>query len=114
MAQTNTMEKKSQTRGELPPLDLGGTWEFRLEEGKSIEEVGREDFVAADSMVVPGCWDVMPQWYLKRGTALYRRKFTLHAPVENAWLIVDGMGLRGDFRIDGRSLGVHPYPYTCS
>ncbi len=112
MAQTNTMEKKSQTRGELPPLDLGGTWEFRLEEGKSIEEVGREDFAAADSMVVPGCWDVMPQWYLKRGTALYRRKFTLPAHVENAWLVVDGMGLRGDFRIDGRSLGVHPYPYA--
>ena len=93
------------------PLDLSGSWRFRFEEGKSIEEVADPSFVATDTMVVPGCWDVLPQWYLKRGTGLYRRTFTLERPVENAWLVVDGMGLRGDFRIDGRPLGVHPYPY---
>ncbi len=93
-------------------LPLNGSWEFRFEEGKSIEEVANPAFRATDVMTVPGCWDLMPAWYLRRGTALYRRAFSLDRPVENAWLVVDGMGLRGDFRIDGRPLGVHPYPYS--
>ena len=93
-------------------IDLNGSWAFRFESGRSIEEVADPGFAATDTMVVPGCWDVMPQWFLKRGTGLYRRSFSLAEPVENAWLVVDGMGLRGDFRIDGRPLGVHPYPYA--
>ena len=93
-------------------LDLNGSWAFRFEEGKSIEEVANPAFAATDTMTVPGCWDTMPQWFLKRGTGLYRRTFMLAAPVANAWLVIDGMGLRGDFRIDGKSLGVHPYPYA--
>ena len=93
-------------------VDLNGSWLFRFEEGKAIEETAGDDFVATDTMTVPGCWDTMPQWFLKRGTGLYRRTFTLAAPVVNAWLVVDGMGLRGDFRIDGKPLGVHPYPYA--
>ena len=93
-------------------LNLNGSWAFRFENGKSIEEVADPAFKATDTMAVPGCWDTMPQWFLKRGTGLYRRSFTLAEPVENAWLFVDGMGLRGDFRIDGRPLGVHPYPYA--
>ena len=99
--------------GPLPAgLDLGGSWGFRFEEGKSIEETAGASFAATDTMVVPGCYDTMPQWLLKRGTGLYRRTFTLGRPVENAWLVVDGMGLRGRFEIDGRDLGVHPFPYS--
>lgn len=97
---------------EATNINLNGSWAFRLEEGKSIEEVADPLFAATDSMVVPGCWDLMPKWHLRRGTALYRRTFTLDAPVANAWLVVEGMGLRGDFRIDGRPLGVHPFPYA--
>ena len=93
-------------------LDLNGSWSFRFENGKSIEAVADPAFAATDTMVVPGCWDAMPQWFLKRGTGLYRRTFSLMEPVENAWLVVDGMGLRGDFRIDGKTLGVHAYPYA--
>ena len=93
-------------------LSLNGSWAFRFEEGKSIEEVADPAFAAADTMTVPGCWDTLPQWFLKRGTGLYRRTFSLAEPVENAWLVIDGMGLRGDFRIDGKSLGVHPCPYA--
>ena len=93
-------------------LDLNGSWAFRFENDKSIEEVADPAFAATDTMVVPGCWDTMPQWFLKRGTGLYRRTFSLTEPVANAWLVVDGMGLRGDFRIDGKPLGVHPYPYA--
>ena len=93
------------------PVDLNGSWDFRFEEGKSIEEVARTDFAATDAMCVPGCWDALPKWRFRRGTGLYRRTFTLTEPVANAWLIVDGMGLRGDFRLDGKPLGVWPYPY---
>ena len=93
-------------------IDLNGSWSFRFEEGKAIEETAGPAFEATDTMTVPGCYDTMPKWFLRRGTGLYRRTFTLAKPVENAWLVVDGMGLRGNFRIDGRDLGVHPYPYA--
>ena len=96
---------------ESRPLDLNGSWDFRFEEGKSIEEVADPGFAATDAMCVPGCYDAMPKWKMKRGTGLYRRTFTLAEPVANAWLTVDGIGLRGDFRIDGKALGVYPYPY---
>ncbi len=93
-------------------VDLNGSWEFRFEEGKSIPESANPDFVATDSISVPGCYDMMPKWLCRRGTGLYRRKFTLCQAVSNAWLVVDGMGLTGSFRIDGRDLGTHPYPYA--
>ena len=93
-------------------LSLNGSWEFRFEKGKSIEEVADGAFAATDRIVVPGCFDTMPKWFLKRGTGLYRRTFTLDRAVDNAWLVVDGIGLRGDFRIDGMPLGVYPYPYA--
>ena len=91
---------------------LNGSWSFRFEEGKSIEQVADPAFAATDVMAVPGCYDAMPNWFLKRGTGLYRRTFRLDRAVDNAWLTVDGIGLRGDFRIDGRKLGVWPYPYA--
>ena len=93
-------------------LSLDGSWAFRFEEGKSIEEVAKPDFVATDAMAVPGCYDMMPKWRHLRGTGLYRRTFVLEQAVDNAWLDVDGIGLRGKFMIDGKDLGVHPYPYA--
>ena len=93
-------------------INLNGSWQFRFEEGKSIEEVADPGFVATDGIAVPGCFDMLPKWLCKRGTGLYRRTFTLEKDVPDARLVVDGMGLRGDFRIDGKSLGVHPYPYA--
>ena len=93
-------------------LDLNGSWEFRFEEGKSIAQVSTERFEATDSVVVPGCYDMLPKFYLKRGTGLYRKTFTLAQPVEDASLVVDGMGLTGAFWVDGKSLGIHPYPYA--
>ena len=93
-------------------LCLDGLWSFRFEERKSLEEVARPDFEATDTITVPSCYDTLPKWLNKRGTGLYRRTFILERPVENAWLVIEGMGLRGDFRIDGKPLGVHPYPYA--
>ena len=93
-------------------IDLNGTWEFRFEENRAAADVADPAFTATDRISVPGCYDMMPKWLCKRGTGLYRRTFTLDRAVDNAWLVVDGMGLTGHFRIDGRDLGAHPYPYA--
>ena len=93
-------------------VSLNGSWEFRFEEGKALAEVARADFVANDTMSVPCCFDMLPRYLRKRGTALYRRTFTLKEPVAGAKLVIDGMGLTGRFAIDGRDLGTHPYPYA--
>ena len=94
------------------PLSLNGSWEFAFAEGKTLETAGGADFAATDRMSVPGCWDMLPKWLCKRGTGLYRRTFTLAEPVENAWIVVDGMGLRAQFAVDGKPAGgVLPFPW---
>ena len=97
----------------LEPLDMNGSWEFAFAEGKTIEAANFPDFAATDRMSVPGCWDMQPKWLCKRGTGLYRRTFTLSEPVENAWIIVDGMGLRAQFAVDGKPTGgIQPFPWA--
>ena len=93
-------------------LSLDGNWDFRFEEDKALEAVASPAFAATDTMPVPACYDVMPKWYLKHGTGLYRRTFTLEEPLRDAVLVVDGMGIRSKYAIDGKDLGVHPYPYA--
>ena len=93
-------------------LSLDGSWSFRFEEGKPLEEAAKSDFAATDSIPVPACYDMMPKWYMKRGTGLYRRSFTLAKPMKDAVLVVDGMGVRAKFEMDGKDLGLHPYPYA--
>ena len=93
-------------------LSLDGSWSFRFEEGKPLEEVAKPDFAATDTIPVPACYDMMPKWYMKRGTGLYRRSFTLAEPMKDAVLVVDGMGVRAKFEMDGKDLGLHPYPYA--
>ena len=78
-------------------LDLNGTWEFRFDEGRAVTAVAGTAFEATGRMVVPGCFDAMPDTFMKRGTAMYRRTFTLEKGVDNAWLVIDGMGLYGKF-----------------
>ena len=93
-------------------FSLDGSWSFRFEEGKPLEEAAKGDFAATDSIPVPACYDMMPKWYMKRGTGLYRRVFTLAKPMKDAVLVVDGMGVRAKFEMDGKDLGLHPYPYA--
>ena len=93
-------------------ISLDGTWEFRLEEGRSCAEAGNPAFEATDLIVVPGCFDAMPRWYMKRGTGLYRRTFTLDAAVDDAGLVIDGLGLYGRFWIDGREIGTDDLPWS--
>lgn len=93
-------------------LSLNGSWEFRFEEGKSIDEVGKASFTATDTIPVPGCFDALPKWLMKRGTGLYRKTFFLDRAVDAAGLTVDGLGLCGKFWIDGREIGVDDLPWS--
>ena len=93
-------------------VSLNGSWEFRFEEGRSFRDAADPAFAATDTIAVPGCYDMLPKWLCKRGSGLYRRVFRLESAVEEAWLVIDGMGLTGKFAIDGRDLGTHPYPYA--
>ena len=51
-------------------VDLNGSWEFRFEEGMAAEEAFVADFAATDTMIVPGCFDMMHKWLMKKGTGL--------------------------------------------
>ena len=95
----------------MKKIDLNGEWEFAFAEGKSFAEANA-GFEATDAIPVPGCYDMMPKWLVKRGTGLYRRTFTLDAPAHNAFFVVDGMGLTGRFCLDGRELGVVALPWS--
>ena len=93
-------------------VSLNGSWEFRFEEDKPLEAVASAGFAATDAMTVPGCYDTMPKWYLKHGTGLYRRSFSLAQPMKDAVLVVDGMGVRAKFAVDGHDLGLSDWPYA--
>ena len=92
-------------------VDLNGVWEFRLEQDRSIEELNPPEFTANDRMTVPGCWDAMSRYWNKRGTGCYRRKFETLTDSANAFLVVDGMGLRLRAWLDGRDLGLSVLPW---
>ena len=93
-------------------LSLDGSWEFAFREGRPCHEAIEPEFVATDRIPVPGCFDAMPKWYMKRGTGLYRRTFTLDRPLESSWLVVDGLGLYGRFFVDGREIGTDDLPWS--
>ena len=91
---------------------LDGLWDFRLERDRSLEEVQMPDFRADGKMPVPGCWDTLSRWYNQRGTGCYRRTFTLDGDAVNAFLVVDGCGLRSRYWIDGREIGFSKLPWS--
>ncbi len=93
-------------------INLNGSWEFRFEDNKFLEDVADVQFKKTGMMSVPGCYDMMPNQFVKRGTGLYRRTFELEKDVLDARLVVDGMGLRGKFMLDGKDLGLVALPYS--
>lgn len=97
-------------------ISLDGLWDFKLEAGKAMEEVADlPAFAANDKMIVPGAWDAMSHYYNKRGTGCYRRTFKTDWDATSARLVVDGMGLRARFWLDGRDLGLVKLPWSrCS
>ena len=91
---------------------LNGSWNFCFNENRTIEDGVDVDKAQWTTMPVPGCWDVMPQWWMKRGTGCYRRSFELKEPMKDGVLIVEGIGIRGRFAVDGKDLGLFVTPYA--
>ncbi|MBO4633012.1 MAG: hypothetical protein J5858_13905 [Lentisphaeria bacterium] len=89
--------------------NLSGLWDFTfLPEGASSEIKPAElhfDSLAA----VPGCFDLMPEYFLRRGTGVYRRKVEAGGAVE---LISEGLGLRGKFFWDGQQIADVDAPFS--
>lgn len=95
-----------------PTICLDGLWDFAFFPGKKLEDFPAPDFAPTDRMLVPACFDATPAYYCQRGTARYRRAFTLGAPAPRAVLKLGGLGLRARFWLDGRELGVVELPYS--
>lgn len=93
-------------------LSLDGLWDFRFERGKTLEEVSTPAFEANDKMTVPGCWNAMSRYFNQHGTGCYRRTFELADDAANAFLVVDGAGLRSRYWIDGREIGLSKLPWS--
>ncbi|MCQ2391524.1 MAG: hypothetical protein MJ240_08865 [Kiritimatiellae bacterium] len=101
-----------QAQAGLARLSLDGLWDFHFAERQSLEAAARADFKADDKMLVPGCWNAMSHYFNKHGTGLYRRTFTLAADTPNAFLVVEGVGLRSKYWIDGREIGFSKLPWS--
>lgn len=93
-------------------MSLDGLWDFHFESGKKTEEVRMPDFKADDKMLVPGCWTTESAYYDCRGTGCYRRRIDVEKAAEDAYLVVDGVGLRARFWIDGRDVGAVALPWS--
>ncbi|MBR4664609.1 MAG: hypothetical protein IKO93_12115, partial [Lentisphaeria bacterium] len=89
--------------------NLSGLWDFAfLPEGTSLADslAGlRFETLAA----VPGCFDLMPEYYLRRGTGVYRRQVEAGGEME---LISDGLGLRGEIYWDRQRIAVIDAPFS--
>ena len=92
-------------------VDLDGLWDFRFHEGRQLESADFRSLGTDTKITVPGCWNAMSRWYDKRGTGFYRRDFVLERDVVNAFLVIDGCGLRSRYWLDGRELGMSVMPW---
>ena len=90
--------------GAMEVVSLDGLWDFSFAEGAAISDATNA-FAASDKMPVPCCFDLTPRYYMKRGTAHYRREFEIGRDVPGAYLKVKGMGIRARFWLDGREIG---------
>ena len=102
----------SKTSKPMAKVSLDGLWDFRFEKDKTIEDLDMPGFVADTKMTVPGCYNAMTKYFNQRGTGCYRTGFVLEKDVKNAFLSVDGMGLRAKFWIDGRPVGLSRLPWS--
>ena len=101
-------------RPDLPAMEtlsLDGLWEFAFVEGAALADA-KCDFAPTGKMPVPGCFDLSPEYRMKRGTAMYRTRLRTERDALNAYLVVKGMGLRAKFWIDGREIGSSKLAYS--
>ena len=89
--------------------ELSGLWEFAfLPEGTALSDnlagLRFETWVA-----VPGCFDLTPEYFLRRGTGIYRRRVEAGGRME---LVSEGLGLRGEFFWDGKPIAEVDAPFS--
>ena len=89
--------------------ELAGLWDFAfLPEGTSLgDHLAGLRFETLT--VVPGCFDLMPEYYLRRGTGVYRRQVEAGGEME---LISGGLGLRGEIYWDRQRIAVIDAPFS--
>ena len=61
---------------------------------------------------MPGCWNAYSHYFNQHGTGCYRRTFELAEAAADAFLVVDGVGLRSRFWVDGREIGFSKLPWS--
>lgn len=93
-------------------LLLDGAWDFNFIGDAELEGLDPADFRFNDVMCVPGAFDCSPDYYCKRGVALYRTEFTLDDETPNALLKLGGLGLRARIWMDDREIGFVKLPYS--
>jgi beta-glucuronidase len=80
---------------DLSTVKLNGIWDFTfIPAGQefSVNEVTFDTLAA-----VPGCFDLMPDYFLQRGTGVYRRLVNISGKVD---LTFEGIGLRANIYWD--------------
>ena len=99
--------------GAMESLCLDGLWDFRFEKDRTLEDVAKTSaFKANDKMIVPGCWASMSRYYNLQGTGLYRTTVDLKGDVVNAFVVIEGFGLRAKVFVDSRDVGTSVQPWS--
>lgn len=95
---------------ELPPQvkDLSGVWQFVFVPGQ-LDTLVLDKLAFTSYAPVPGCFDLLPDQWMRRGTGVYRTTVEAGGPVQ---LCCEGLGLRGDFFWDGRKIGSCGIPFS--
>ena len=89
-------------------LDLAGVWDFVFRE-EGTPELNVTEIYFNDYAAVPGCFDLVHAYYLKRGTGYYRRFVDVEGEVE---LFSEGLGLRAKIYWDKKEIAKIDAPFS--
>ena len=87
---------------------LNGFWDFGFS-GELAEYPGADRVKFTTFLPVPGCFDVEPQFKLRRGVGVYRTRVVIGGPVT---LVFDAVGPRAEFFWDGKKIGQCDLPFS--
>lgn len=94
---------KRQIKTELPAV-----WDFYFRKD-DVPEAEIEKISFDDVAAVPGCFDLIPQYYLQRGTGYYRTFVDIGGQVE---LYSEGLGMRGTIFRDRKKVAEIDAPFS--
>ncbi|MBQ9502502.1 MAG: hypothetical protein IJU70_10135 [Lentisphaeria bacterium] len=89
-------------------VSLDGFWDFGFV-GELDEYPGAERVKFTTRLPVPGCFDVEPQFKLRRGVGVYRTRVVIGGPVT---LIFEGLGPKAEILWDGKTVGRCDLPFS--